>query len=237
MFPTSVGANFPEHSSQFPCLVNNHRVTNRTLIVEDDNFTRMLLRGQLEALGYHVIGDADSANGGMDIARLEKPDIALLDLDLGRGPTGIDLAYGLRGLLPTIAIVLLTSYADIRLIGTHRHLPPGSIYLVKRSLEEPQQLAAAIRTALGSGPYVPSAPLSNVPRLSDGQAEILRLVANGFSNAEISRRRHLSESAVIKAVGRLVEQLHLAPSPGDNQRVLLTQAYFQLTGTHGERRD
>lgn len=197
----------------------------------------MLLRSQLDALGYHVIGDAESANGGMEIARLEKPDIALLDLDLGRGPTGIDLAHGLRGLLPAIAIVLLTSYADIRLIGTHRDLPPGSIYLVKRSLEEPQQLAAALRTALGSDPHAPNAPPSNVPRLSDGQAEILRLVANGFSNAEISRRRHLSESAVIKAVARLVEQLHLSPSPGDNQRVLLTQAYFQLTGTHGERRD
>lgn len=209
----------------------------RVLIVEDDGFTRMLLRGQLEQLGHSVVADSGSAADALDAAREHHPDLALLDLDLGRGPTGIDLAHALRDLLPAIGIVLLTSYADTRLIGDQRELPVGSIALVKRMLEDPEQLASALRLAHES-PRITDTRLtpSGIPRLSDGQTEILRLVANGFSNAEIARRRHLSESAVIKALGRLVDQLGLDPGPGDNQRVLLTQAYFRLTGTARPRR-
>lgn len=209
----------------------------RVLIVEDDGFTRMLLRSQLELLGHTVVADTGTAADALDAAREHHPDVALLDLDLGRGPTGIDLAHALRDLLPSIGIVLLTSYADTRLIGDRRDLPVGSIALVKRTLEDPEQLASALRMAHDSPRTAESGRgATGMHRLSDGQAEILRLVANGFSNAEIARRRHLSESAVIKAVGRLVDQLDLAPGPGDNQRVLLTQAYFQLTGTSSARR-
>lgn len=211
-------------------------MTGRVLIVEDDGFTRMLLRSQVEQLGHTVTADAASATLALTAVASAAPDVALLDLDLGRGPTGIDLAFALRERFARIGIVLLTSYADTRLIGDQRPLPPGTLALVKRSLEEPEQLDDALRMALASPLGSERAVDHSRIRLSDGQVEILRLVANGFSNAEIARRRTLSESAVIKAVGRLVDQLGLQPQPGDNQRVLLTQAYFQLTGTSGQRR-
>ena len=237
LFPTTLAAAQRESLSPTAPLVNNRPVGHRVLIAEDDGFTRMLLRGQLDSLGYDVVGDASSANEAMDIARNQHPEIALLDLDLGRGPTGIDLAYGLREMLPTIGIVLLTSYADVRLIGAQRELPVGSVALVKRMLEEPEQLDAALTMSLD----IPAASQRNnaVARvhLSDGQAEILRLVANGFSNAEIARRAHLSESAVIKALGRLFDQLGIEPKSGDNNRVLLTQAYFHMTGAGSARRN
>lgn len=218
---------------------DNANVTTRVLVVEDDGFTRMLLRGQLEQLGYDVVADAGTAAGALDAAALA-PDVALLDLDLGRGPTGIDIAYGLRRLLPQIGIVMLTSYADTRLIGEQRGLPPGALALVKRTLEDAAILDAALRMAVDPAAGADLAallPVAEATHLSDGQIEILRLVAHGFSNAEIARRRHLSESAVIKAVGRLVDQLGLQTQSGDNQRVLLTQAYFRLTGTASGRRD
>lgn len=207
------------------------------LIVEDDGFTRMLLRSQVEALGHVVAGDAASVNEAMELARLNHPDVALLDLDLGRGPTGIDLAHGLREMNPDIGLVLLTSYVDVRLIGAQRELPFGTIALVKRMLEDPAQMDAALSMSLHRSGSQTFQHGLDIAKLSDGQAEILRLVANGFSNAEIAKRRHLSESAVIKAVGRLVDQLDLKPHQGDNLRVLLTQAYFQMTGTAGARRE
>lgn len=216
--------------------VDNRRVTGRVLIVEDDGFTRMLLRSQVEQLGHTVTADAASATRALTAVASAAPDVALLDLDLGRGPTGIDLAFALRERFAQIGIVLLTSYADTRLIGDQRPLPPGTLALVKRSLEEPNQLDDALCMALASPLGSERAVDHSRIRLSDGQIEILRLVANGFSNAEIAKRRTLSESAVIKAVGRLVDQLGLQPQPGDNQRVLLTQAYFRLTGTSGQRR-
>ena len=219
---------------------DNANVATRVLVVEDDGFTRMLLRGQLEQLGYEVVADTGAAAEALDAAISLRPDVALLDLDLGRGPTGIDVAYGLRRQLPTIGLVMLTSYADTRLIGEQRGLPPGGLALVKRTLEDAAILDAALRMAVDPSTRLELAslmPVSQATLLSDGQAEILRLVAHGFSNAEIARRRHLSESAVVKAVGRLVDQLGLTTQSGDNQRVLLTQAYFALTGTASGRRD
>lgn len=236
MFPTTLAAARRETLSPTASLVDNRPVGHRVLITEDDGFTRMLLRGQLDSLGYDVIGDAASANEALDIARSERPEIALLDLDLGRGPTGIDLAYGLREMLPTIGIVLLTSYADVRLIGAQRDLPVGSIALVKRMLEEPEQLDSALKMSTNIPDASRQGDAVARVQLSDGQAEILRLVANGFSNAEIARRAHLSESAVIKALARLLDQLGIEPDPGENNRVLLTQAYFHLTGATGARR-
>lgn len=207
------------------------------LVVEDDGFTRMLLQGQLESLGYQVCGVAESATKALDIARTSQPQVALLDLDLGRGPTGIDLAHGLRDLYSRIGIVLLTSYVDTRLMGDRRSLPLGAGFIVKRALEDPNQLVAAIDRAAGDPLGDQAIKIrGDAPKLSDGQAEILRLLANGFSNAEIARRSHLSESAVIKALGRLIDQLGITTAAGDNQRVLLTQAYFQLTGTARDQR-
>ena len=214
-------------------------MTTRAIVVEDDGFTRMLLRGQLEQLGYDVVADAGTASAALDAAALA-PDVALLDLDLGRGPTGIDVAYGLRRQLPLIGIVMLTSYGDTRLIGEQRGLPAGALALVKRTLEDAAILDAALRMAIdptAGAELAALLPVAMATQLSDGQVEILRLVAHGFSNAEIARRRHLSESAVIKAVGRLVDQLGLQSHTGDNQRVLLVQAYFRLTGTVSGRRD
>jgi DNA-binding NarL/FixJ family response regulator len=72
--------------------------------------------------------------------------------------------------------------------------------------------------------------------LNEGQWEILRLVAAGYTNAEIARRRSLTEDAVNKAVTRLVKQLDIPLSKEGNTRVLLTQAYNRITGTVSERR-
>lgn len=210
----------------------------RILVVEDDGFTRMLLRGQLENLGHEVVGATAVVADAIDLARQWGPDVALLDLDLGPGPSGVDLAHGLRRLAPGIGIVLLTSYADVRLTGEHRGLPPGALGLVKRTLDDSASLDAALRLAVDpdhriahESPLVPR----SMAKLSDGQIEILRLVANGFTNAEIAKRRHLTESAVVKAIARLVQQVGITQRPGDNVRVLLAQAYFELAGTTGSR--
>ena len=215
----------------------DNRPVSRVLIVEDDGFTRMLLASQVEQFGHVVAAAEATATEGISAAREHDPEAALLDLDLGRGPTGIDVALALRDELPRVGLVLLTTYADVRLIGDQRALPSGALTLVKRALTDSEQLAAALRVVIADPLGDRTQSANALARLSDNQVELLRLVASGFSNAEIARRRHQSESAVIKALGRLVDRLQLHPGPGDNQRVLLTQCYFTLTGTAGQRRD
>ena len=210
-------------------------VTGKVLVVEDDEFTRALVSSLVTALGYDVCAQVATVTEAMACAHDRRPDLALLDLDLGEGPTGVHLAHGLRRLNPRMAIVMLSSYGDPSWLGQRRPPPPGTRYLVKGRITDSSLLADAIERALAE-PLEAESTADNRPPLSEGQWEILRLVAAGYSNAEIARRRSLTEEAVKKAVTRLVRQLALDPGQEENARVLLTRAYTQMTGTFSERR-
>ena len=71
--------------------------------------------------------------------------------------------------------------------------------------------------------------------LSDQQVEIMRLVAAGFANREIARRREMTEPAVEKAIARLIRHFDLKTGKEQNQRVVIAQLYFQLTGAVSAR--
>jgi DNA-binding NarL/FixJ family response regulator len=204
--------------------MSNHRV----LLVDDDDFTRMTLRAVLASLDYDVIGDAANVVAAMDLARAERPDLAVIDLDLGEGPTGIDLAHGLRTLVPSIGLVMLSSYADPRLIGRRtRPLPNGTQYLSKQSVGDASVLRAALHTSLDrDGTGVPAEGTA----LTDAQIEMMRLIATGYSNAEIAKRMWITEDGVNRAVTRLVKQLGLQVTKERNTRVLISRAYADLAG-------
>lgn len=210
------------------------------LVVDDDDFVRFLLVRTLGDLGFASVDDASSAADAMRLGQLRRPDLAILDLDLGTGPNGIDLAYGLRKAHPAIAIIILSSYSDPRLLGANREIPDGGIYLSKREVGDVDVLSNAINdvveTPRGRRSGAPSANVAG-RKLSDNQVEVMRLVAEGFSNAEIARRRFLTEAAVEKAIARLIKQLDLSPGKEDNSRVLITQAYYTLIGSTQVRRD
>lgn len=213
----------------------------RVLIVEDDDFTRTLLVTAVRALGHDCVGDCATAADAMRIASAHAPDLALLDLDLGDGPTGVDLGHALRGRDPAIGLVILSSYEEPRLLGVRLQIPDRAVYLVKQSIGDPDSLGRALRIAadptVHTAASTPPAREKRSAALSDGQVEIMRLVAAGYTNAEIGRRRYMTEHAVGKAVARLVKQLELDLAPGDNPRILIAQAYFAMTGSARPRRD
>ena len=78
-----------------------------------------------------------------------KPDAVVIDLDLGAGPNGIDLANKLRNLNDSIGIVLLTAFLNpTQLPMQIAKLPPKSRYLIKHSVSEIQVLLDEINLAL-----------------------------------------------------------------------------------------
>jgi len=209
---------------------DNSDVTKRCLVVEDDHFTRVTLSSALQSEGFVVVAAVGSASEAMPEAHGVDIDVAVLDLDLGRGPTGIDLAFGLRRLNPSIGIVLLTSFRDPRLLNSSsRQLPPGSTYLVKQSLTDIGMLTAAIHGA-AQWPTDQAATKPSVD-LSDTQIETLRFLAYGLTNAEIARVRSVSVKSVEKTLRILTEQLGLERESGSNLRVALAREYFHLTGS------
>lgn len=126
-------------------------------------------------------------------------------------------------------------------MGTRLRIPEGAVYVVKQSVSRPQEIDRALRLAREPRSHTSASEgaqvISRASGLSDGQIEIMRLVASGLTNAEIGRRRYMSEHAIGKAVARLVTQLKLDYGDGENPRVLITQAYFAMTGAARPHRD
>lgn len=208
----------------------------RVVIVDDDDFTRMALAAVVSSLGHEVVAQASSVVEAMDSARRERIDIALIDLDLGEGPTGIDLAHGLRGLQPRIAILILSSFTDPRFIGRRsRSLPDGAAFLTKQELGDPQILGDALTRVRDKGGDITGRDITASPRpsthdLSESQIEMMRLIAAGLSNAEIARRMWITEDGVNRAVTRLVKQLGLEVTKEKNPRVLIAREYADMAG-------
>jgi two-component system, NarL family, nitrate/nitrite response regulator NarL len=205
------------------------------LVVDDDGFIRALVASLVAGLGYDPVSETASAAHAMRCAHERPPAVAVLDLDLGEGPTGIDLAHGLRRLIPTLPIVMLTSYSDPLHAGLRRELPPGIPYVVKSETSTADAITSAI--ALAQEGVAPLREPADSLTLSAGQWETFRLVAAGYSNPEIARRRHLTDDAVNKSVSRLISSLGLEVSKDENIRVLIAREYFRQTGTVSERRD
>jgi two-component system nitrate/nitrite response regulator NarL len=205
------------------------------LVVDDDGFLRALIGSLVATLGFDSVQEAASAAQAIKLAHEMPPEVAIIDLDLGEGPTGIDLAHGLRRLIPGLAIVMLTSYSDPSHAGLSRALPAGIPYVVKSEASTTAAIAAAIKLAQAG--MTPERETTDGLALSAGQWETFRLLAAGYSNPEIARRRHLTDDAVNKSVTRLISSLGLEASKEENVRVLIAREYFRLTGTVSERRD
>jgi DNA-binding NarL/FixJ family response regulator len=206
----------------------------RLLLVEDSAFTRSTLKAALQQQGIEVVHDTASVNSAMRFAQNLKPDAALLDLDLGNGPNGVDLALGLRRVLPNIGIVLLTGFLDARLLDPKiAHLPPGSRYMLKQEIQNIDTLIVEIEKSIsaksGSDLIKPSA-MKAIKKIPDAQIETLRMIAQGLPNSEIAKRREVSEKSVEQAISRLVTLFEI-DGEVHNKRVELARIYGRLSGT------
>jgi len=66
--------------------------------------------------------------------------------------------------------------------------------------------------------------------LTNTQAEVLRLVANGMTNAQIGRTRYVSEKSVEQVISRVAQELHVQPDQNKNMRVQLVGEYYRWLG-------
>ena len=105
------------------------------MLVEDDEFTRSTVKSALVGQGLNIVYDTAFVKDGVEFAKKNRPDVAVLDYNLGKGPNGIDLAIQLRRMQPEIGIVLLTAFLNpAELDAKLSQLPPGSRYLLKHSV-------------------------------------------------------------------------------------------------------
>jgi DNA-binding NarL/FixJ family response regulator len=215
----------------------------KAMLVEDDDFTRLMIASTLKSQGLELAIETASPTVALAEANRLNPQLAILDLHLGKGPTGIDLALALRRDLPKIGILILTSFEDPRLLNPNLpQLPYGSVYLNKKQVTEIRVLTGAIATCLDPKTWhAPAKSKSNTDSqlgdLSSTQIEILRLMAQGYSNSEIAKRRFVTERSQETAIARLAKAMGVSQDSSKNQRVHMAKVYFRSLGTEAGQDD
>lgn len=212
--------------------------TPRVIVIEDDAFTRTSIVGALNGNGIEVIDSVGTSAEAIASFEKHAPNAVLLDLDLGYGPTGLDLARAFRLRNPNIGLVLLTTYSDPRLLRSKLpDIPTGTEYLVKSNVTEIKIVSEAIKQSIenasGSRTGIKQ-PRQDIPRdiqgMTDIQIETLRMVAQGHTNGEIAKQRFVSEKAVEQTIAKIAKALDIPAATNQNQRVHIARVYFRLTG-------
>ena len=195
----------------------------RVVLVDDHAMLREGLRLLLRnASDITVLGEADSGDEALALAQRVKPDLVVLDLDMPRGD-GLSALRNLRQALPETRVLILTVHTEReRLLSLLDAGAQG--YLTKEAAS--RELVEAIRVAAAGEIYVrPSAArllaAAVVPErahktargrfesLSDREQTVLRLVAQGYSGAEIARQLDLSTKTIDAYKRRVQEKLGL----------------------------
>jgi DNA-binding NarL/FixJ family response regulator len=192
----------------------------RLVLVDDHPVVRAGLRALVESqVDLDVVGEARDAGGAEDVVRRTRPDVVLMDLNLGEGPGGAAITARLRGLPRPPQVLILTTYVtetDIR-----SALDAGaSGYLLKDA--PPDELFRGIR-AVARGETVLASDVAAVlvrrvnspqPALTEREVQILGLLADGLANKEMARRLLVSEATVKSHLAHIYTKLAVESRAG-----------------------
>lgn len=207
--------------------------SRRILLVDDGALVRSLVGDLLQRSGFDVKSCADVTQARQMVEEFD-PDLAILDVNLGEGPTGVQLGYVLRQVHPGVGVMYLTRYptALVTEPGLAQHISE-SVVVAKDDVNEPEVLIAAVETALrGSRAAGVSEEGTDaeIRRLSRTQLQVLELLAQGLTNSSIANLRNTSERAVEKHVKLIYETLGLETQGAHNARVLAAKKFLETMG-------
>ncbi|MFE0460106.1 response regulator [Kitasatospora sp. NPDC058965] len=191
----------------------------RVLLVDDHPVVRRGLRALVDELPeLTAVGEAgDGAEALALLAGLAergepRPDVVLMDLQMGAGMHGVEATRRITALPDPPAVLILTTYStDADILTAVEAGATG--YLLKDA--PPQDLVAAVQAAARGetvlAPPVAARLLGRVragrPSLSPREAEILQLLAAGLANRQIAKQLFISEATVKTHLVHIYEKL------------------------------
>jgi DNA-binding NarL/FixJ family response regulator len=192
------------------------------VLVEDERLVRLSIRKVLERSGFSVQGEAFTAAEGIELSLRERPDICLVDVGLP-DRDGIEVARELTRREPAIAVVMLSASSEHDdLIDAIRAGAVG--YLLKGM--DPKRLAHALRGVVEGEAAIPRPLMAHLVKALQTQGrrravigkrgrvdltarewEVLDMLCEGLSTAEIAERLSLSSVTVRRHVSGTVRKL------------------------------
>src|SRR5437016_4659311 len=191
------------------------------LITDDHALVRQGIRAFLELQpDLNVIGEAGSGEEAVRMAAELVPDVVLMDLVMP-GIGGVEATRQVKQVSPHSQVIVLTSYHE------DEHIFPalraGALSYVLKDID-PDDLADTVRKAARGESVLHPRVASRVVQelrgtkrdapnlfteLSDRELDVLRLIADGLSNAEIAKRLIISEKTVKGHVSNILSKLHM----------------------------
>jgi DNA-binding NarL/FixJ family response regulator len=212
----------------------------RVLIAEDSVLLRQGLVHLLTDAGLEVVAAVEDADQLLRAVDEHEPDICVVDIRMSPTHTdeGVRAALVIRAQHPDVAVLMLSQYVEERyasdLIASNTR---GFGYLLKDRVADVTEFVEAVRRVAAGGtaldPEVVSQLLVRSRRavplagLTPRETDVLRLMAEGRSNAGIATELVVSEGAVEKHVSSIFTKLGLPPAEQDHRRVLAVLRWIE----------
>lgn len=214
----------------------------RVVLADDHVLLREGMARLLNDAGFSVVGQTGDADGLIALVQAEEPNVAVVDIRMPPSNTndGLIAAMRIRADYPAVGVLLLSQYLEthypVRLLGS----ASGRIgYLLKERVSDVDTFVDAVRQVGRGGTVVDSAVISRLLQrrrdhdplvdLTDREREVLALMAEGRSNAAVSRHLRLSNKTVESHVSNIFTKLGLPPAQDDHRRVLAVLTYLRTS--------
>ncbi|MBO1751767.1 response regulator transcription factor [Actinotalea sp. BY-33] len=201
----------------------------RVVVVDDHPVFRIGMTALLRSLpGVDVVGEAGSAAGAHEVLTRTRPDVVVMDLDLGDG-SGVEVTREILRVAPEIGVLVMTMLGDDDSVfaairaGARGYLlkgaSPSEVERAVRAVGNGEALLGqqVVQRALGYLSGSRTRGRVPFPELTDREREVTEMVARGYDNATIARRLVLSTKTVRNYVYGVQAKLDV----GDRARLIV----------------
>jgi DNA-binding NarL/FixJ family response regulator len=214
----------------------------RAVIAEDSVLLRAGLTRLLADAGIDVVAAVSDADGLLRAVDDLRPDVAIVDVRMPPSHTdeGLRAALVLRRQWPGVAVLVLSQYVEERyaaeLLSSETR---GVGYLLKDRVADVDEFLEALRRVASGGTALDPEVVAQLlvrrrpdplDRLTPREWDVLRLMAEGRSNAGIATALVVSGSAVEKHVNNILTKLNLPEADADHRRVLAVLHLLRRAG-------
>jgi serine/threonine-protein kinase PknK len=211
----------------------------RVILAEDDVLLREGVASLLERSGFDVVGQAGDGEQLVAMVRDEIPELVVVDIRMPPTHTveGLDAARTIRQEFPEIGILVLSAHVEVEhameLLASGMRIG----YLLKSRVIDVEEFINTLERIAKGGSVVDPALVQELVTarrrndplavLSEREAEVLALMAEGRSNVGIARQLWVTEGTVEKHVRSILTKLDLPEASDDHRRVLAVVTFLE----------
>ena len=215
----------------------------RVVIGEDSVLLLAGLVRLLDGAGFAVVATAGDGTALVAAVERERPDLVIADVRMPPTHTdeGIRAALAIRARWPDIAILVLSQYVEERYAADLLSTNTSSVgYLLKDRVADVTEFLEALRRVASGGTALDPEVVAQLllrrgadplEALTQRERDVLALMAEGRSNAEIGAALVITDSAVSKHINSIFAKLDLPPSESGHRRVLAVLRYLGAAPT------